>query len=118
MENHIIFFSGGKSSFTVAHLVKERHPDENIVLYFTDTKWEDNDLYRFINEASDKLQLPMLTQSMGINPIQLMYKQKVLFNSRIGQCSTILKMKTAADYLKKNKRPAIHEWRNEQYLKA
>lgn len=118
MKNHVIFFSGGKSSFTVAHLVKERYPRDNIVLYFTDTKWEDDDLYRFINEASDKLQLPMLTQSMGINPIQLMYKQKVLFNSRIGQCSTILKMKTAADYLKKNKRPAIHEWRNEQYLKA
>lgn len=118
MKNHVIFFSGGKSSFTVAHLVKERYPDDNIVLYFTDTKWEDEDLYRFINEASDKLHLPMLTQSMGINPIQLMFKQKVLFNSRIGQCSTILKMKTAADFLKKNKRPAIHEWHNEQYLKA
>lgn len=118
MKNHVIFFSGGKSSFSVAHFVKQRYPEDNIVLYFTDTKWEDEDLYRFIDEAADKLQLPMLTQSKGINPIQLMYKQRVLFNSRIGQCSTILKMKTAADYLKKNKVPEVHEWRNEQFLKA
>ncbi|WP_172369586.1 phosphoadenosine phosphosulfate reductase family protein [Sporosarcina jiandibaonis] len=118
MKNHIIFFSGGKASFTVAHLVKERHPNDNIVLYFTDTKWEDEDLYRFINEASDKLELPMLTHSMGINPVELMFKQKVVFNSRIGNCSSILKMKTAADFIKKGIVPKIESWRNWQHLKS
>lgn len=117
MKNNIVFFSGGKSSFTVAHWVKENFPNDNNVLYFTDTKWEDDDLYRFIHEASVKLEMPMIIQSKNLNPIQLMFKQKVLFNSRIGNCSTILKMKTASDYLKKNKIPEVNEIYNEQFLK-
>jgi hypothetical protein len=117
LKNHIIFFSGGLSSFTVADFVKEQYPNDNIVLFFTDTLIENSDLYRFIKEVSDKLELPMLTHSMGLTPIQLMFEQKVVFNNRIGNCSKYLKMKVAADYLKKGIVPAIEYWRNQQYLK-
>jgi len=116
-QNHIIFCSGGKSSFAVADYVKSNYPEDNIVLYFTDVMWENFDLYRFIDEASDKLQLPMLTHSRGINPIQLMFEQKVIFNSLIGACSRILKMEVASNYLKKNITPPIEKWRNKHYLK-
>lgn len=75
--NRIIFYSGGKSSFTVAHLVKERYPNDNIVLYFTDTLWEDEDLYRFIFEGADKLELPLLIHSKRQTPIELMYESKI-----------------------------------------
>lgn len=115
--NHIIFFSGGKASFTVADWVKSNYPDENIILYFTDTRWENEDLYRFIDEASDKLKLPMLTHSMGLNPIELMFEKKLVYNSRIGDCSKLLKMKVARDFLKKGIIPDHEEWRNKQYLK-
>lgn len=117
MKNHIIFFSGGKASFTVAHLVKERFPDDNIVMYFTDTLWEDEDLYRFIHEASDKLRLPMLKHSRGITPPQLMVQQRFMANSRVGTCSKILKMKVSSDYLKKGIVPEIEEWHNKKYLR-
>jgi 3'-phosphoadenosine 5'-phosphosulfate sulfotransferase (PAPS reductase)/FAD synthetase len=53
--NHIIFFSGGKASLATADYVKNTYPDDNILLYNTDTLWENEDLYRFINEPSDKL---------------------------------------------------------------
>lgn len=115
--NHIIFFSGGKSSFSVADWVKTNYPDDNIVLYFTDTKWEDKDLYRFIHEASTKLALPMLYHSMGLNPVELMFEKKLVFNSRIGDCSKILKMKVARDFLKKGIEPKEKYWVNKQYLK-
>ncbi|WP_419879438.1 hypothetical protein [Brevibacillus centrosporus] len=118
MRNHIIFFSGGKSSFSVADWVKTNYPSDNIVLYFTDTLWENFDLYRFIYEASDKLQLPMLIHSAGLNPVELMFERKLVFNSMIGDCSKVLKMRVAADFLKKGQRPAIEKWRNKQYLKA
>jgi hypothetical protein len=117
MKNRIIFFSGGKASFAVADFVKTQYPDDNIVLYFTDALWENEDLYRFINEASDKLQLPMLTHSAGLNPIQLMFEKKLVYNSMIGDCSKILKIKVASDFLKKGQKPAIEEWRNQNYLK-
>lgn len=115
--NRIIFFSGGKGSFKVAAHLKENYSNDNIVLYFTDTLWEHQDLWRFMFEVSDKLQLPLLIQSIGLNPIQLMAKKKILFNSRFGTCSIELKMKTAMRYFKKGIEPPIHLWHNKQYLK-
>jgi hypothetical protein len=117
MDNHIIFFSGGKSSFAVADYVKTHHPDDCILLYFTDTLWEDEDLYRFIYEASDKLELPLLYHSRGITPPQLMVMERFMFNSRVGNCSKKLKMKVSADYLKKGIVPEIEKWYNKDFLK-
>jgi hypothetical protein len=117
MQNHIIFFSGGKSSFSVAAFVKEKYPNDNILLYFTDTLWEDKDLYRFIYEASDKLELPMLTHSRGITPPQLMVQQKFMANNRVGTCSKELKMKISAHYLKKGIVPEVEKWYNKPFLK-
>jgi len=117
MQNRILFFSGGLSSFAVAHHLKETYPKDNIVLCFTDTLWEDEDLYRFIDEVSTKLKLPLLKHSSGIDPVELMIKQKIIFNSRMGNCSSILKMKVASDYLKKGKKPTNETWYNKQFLK-
>lgn len=117
MNNHIIFFSGGKSSFAVADYVKEHFPTDNIVLYFTDTLWEDEDLYRFIFEASDKLELPLLIHSRGITPPQLMVRQKFMANSRAGTYSRELKVRLAANYLKKGLVPEIEKWRNQNFLR-
>lgn len=117
MDNHIVFFSGGKSSFSVADYVKTHYPNDNIVLYFTDTLWEDEDLYRFIYEASDKLELPLLYHSRGITPPQLMVKQRFMANSRAGTCSKELKMKVSSDYLKKGIIPEIEKWHNKSCLK-
>lgn len=112
VRNHIIKFSGGKASFAVADFVKQNYPNDNIVLYFTDTLWEDPDLYRFIHEGSDKLQLPLLKHSRGITPAQLMVHQRFMANSRVGTCSKELKMKVASDYLKKGLVPEIEQWYN------
>lgn len=118
MKNHIIFFSGGTASFAVADYVKMRYPDDNILLYFTDTLFENEDLYRFIHEASDKLELPLLKHSMGITPIQLMFEKKMIYNNLIGDCSKLLKIKVASDFIRKGKKPKIEEWRNRHYLKT
>lgn len=117
MKNHIIFFSGGKASLAVADFVKESFPEDNILLYFTDTLWESPDLYRFIHEASYKLQLPLLIHGSGLNPIQLMFEKKLVYNSMIGDCSKILKQKVSRDFLKKGIRPVMEEWQNQQFLK-
>lgn len=118
MKNRVIFFSGGKSSFSVADYVKNKYPEDNILLYFTDTLWEDEDLYRFIHEASNKLKLPLLIHSRGITPPQLMVMQKFMANSRVGTCSKELKMKVAADYFKKGIVPEIEIWHNKHFLKS
>ncbi|KQY83675.1 hypothetical protein ASD24_29610 [Paenibacillus sp. Root52] len=117
LKNRIIFFSGGIASFATANWVKETYPNDNIILYFTDTLWEHPDLYRFNREVSDKLQLPLLTHSYGINPIQLMFEKRMVYNNMIGDCSKVLKMKVARNFLKKGIRPVSENWRNRIYLK-
>lgn len=52
---HVVFFSGGACSYCTAKRVIENVGKENVVLLFTDTKIEDEDLYRFIDEAAAAL---------------------------------------------------------------
>lgn len=116
--DRIIFFSGGLASFATAHYVKENFREDNILLLFTDTQWEDYDLYRFIYEVSDKLELPMLILKQGFNPLELMKKDNFLYNSRIARCSIALKVNPARRFIKKGKLTKIHEWYNKEYLKS
>lgn len=118
MNNQIVQFSGGKSSFAAAAWLKEKYPEDNIVLMFCDTMWEDADLYRFNEEVSNKLELPLLILSRGITPAQLMVQQKFMANNRVGTCSKELKVKVAMDYLKKGISPPIEKWINKQFLKS
>jgi len=117
LKNRIIKFSGGKSSFAVAAWVKENYPNDNIVLYFNDVLWEDEDLYRFNREVSDKLELPLIVQSRGITPPQLMVEKAFLANNRAGICSQELKIKVAQRFFMKGIVPEVEYWYNEQYLK-
>lgn len=118
MQNHIIMFSGGKSSFAVAAWVKDHFPNDSIVLYFTDTLWEDEDLYRFNEEVSAKLELPLIVHSLGINPPQLMIQQRFLANNRAGICSQELKIKVSMRFIKKGIVPPIEKWMNQQFLRT
>lgn len=118
MKNRIVMYSGGKGSFAVADYVKTHYPDDNILLYFTDTKWEHPDLYRFLYEGADALELPLLIHADGRDPVQLMFENRVLFNSRIGQCSIVLKAGVSSDYIRKGKVPNEEKWFNKEYLKS
>jgi len=50
---HVVQFSGGLCSFWAAHRVIAQHGRENVTLLFADTNMEDEDLYRFNQEACD-----------------------------------------------------------------
>jgi len=66
---------GGIASFAVASRVKEKYSEDNIKLYFTDTLWESEVVYQFNREVSDKSELSLVTHSIRLNPIQLMFEQ-------------------------------------------
>ena len=48
--DHIVFFSGGISSFFTAKRVAEKYGKERTRLLFTDTLYEHEDLYEFLKE--------------------------------------------------------------------
>lgn len=96
---HVVFFSGGACSYCAAKRVVEKFGKENVVLLFTDTKIEDEDCYRFIDEAAQKLDVKLIKIADGRTPFEVYKDNGFLGNNRIAPCSHILKQKTARDYI-------------------
>lgn len=99
---HIVMYSGGIGSWAAATRVIAEHGKENVILLFTDTLIEDEDLYRFLHETSRHLGCELVWLSDGRDPWQVFRDVRWIGNSRIAQCSHLLKQKEAAKYMKDN----------------
>jgi hypothetical protein len=88
---HLVMFSGGVCSWAAAKRVVERHGTDGVVLLFADTMMEDEDLYRFLNEAASNVGAPLIRIADGRNPWEVMRDKKFIANSRVDPCSKILK---------------------------
>lgn len=102
---HIVFFSGGIGSYGAAKRVAERHGTEDLILFFTDTKMEDPDLYRFLDEAAVSLGGELVKIADGRTPWDVFFDVKFLGNSRIDPCSKILKRDLAKKWVRDNFKP-------------
>lgn len=91
MTTRIVQYSGGAGSFAAAWSCIHQHGKENVVLLFSDTKMEDPDLYRFLEQTSSFLGVPVTSIADGRNPWQVFKDKRFLGNSRIDPCSRILK---------------------------
>jgi 3'-phosphoadenosine 5'-phosphosulfate sulfotransferase (PAPS reductase)/FAD synthetase len=92
---HIVFFSGGIGSFFTAKRVIEKEGKENVILLFTDTLIEDSDLYRFMDDVSSCFEIPITRLADGRTPWEVFKDVRYMGNSRIAQCSHLLKQKTS-----------------------
>jgi hypothetical protein len=101
---HIIAFSGGLNSFEVARLLCIEQPVSSVTCIFTDTKTEDSDLYRFMNQAINYLGCQFIHLKDGRNIWQVFKDERFMGNSRVDPCSRILKRQQFAKWLK-NKNP-------------
>lgn len=92
-QKHVVMFSGGIGSWAAAKRVAATHGTENLTLLFTDTMMEDEDLYRFIDEAAANVGVPLTRIADGRTPWQVFEDERFIGNSRIDPCSKILKRK-------------------------
>ncbi len=104
---HIVMFSGGIGSWMAAKRVKEQHGPENMILLFTDTLIEDEDLYRFILEAAENIGAPLVWIQDGRTPWQVFFDNGMMGNTKADLCSRILKRELADSWVKE--RFAPHE---------
>lgn len=110
---HIVMFSGGIGSWATAKIVAERYGTENLYLVFCDVKGssdnphigEDEDTYRFIKEAVENIGGNYVYLNEGRDIWQLFEDQNFIGNSRIANCSKILKQRPARRWLKENVNP-------------
>lgn len=103
---HVVMFSGGISSWATAKRVVAQYGAENTKLLFTDTKMEDEDLYRFLKEATEDVGAELVTLADGRTPWEVFFDERMLGNSRVDPCSKILKRQLARSWVEKHYKPS------------
>lgn len=92
-QSHVVMFSGGIGSWATGKRVAERQGTDNLYLLFADTLMEDEDLYRFLDEASANIGGRLIKVADGRTPWEVFKDVKYIGNTRIDPCSSILKRK-------------------------
>jgi hypothetical protein len=103
-------YSGGLGSWAAADRLREElgwaPPLADITLLFADTKMEDEDLYRFLNEGADAISCGVTRIEEGRDIWQVFRDERFLGNSRIDPCSRVLKRDFMRRWLTTNCDPA------------
>lgn len=102
-KKYVISYSGGLGSFMAAYLCQIKGLDFELV--FCDTRSEDFDLYRFLNETKVYFGKDIITLDYGVNIWQAQHIAFYQANSRIDPCSRMLKREQFKKYMKKNHKP-------------
>jgi 3'-phosphoadenosine 5'-phosphosulfate sulfotransferase (PAPS reductase)/FAD synthetase len=110
----VVMFSGGLGSWMTAKLVAEKYGTDNLTLLFADVKGdstsphvgEDEDTYRFINEAAANVGGELVAVKDGRDIWQVFKDDRFLGNSRLANCSKLLKQKPCREWLEANTDPA------------
>lgn len=101
----IVMYSGGCLSWAAAMRTIEHHGRDNVRLLFTDTKMEDEDLYRFLDESEKQLGVELIRIADGRNPWQVFKDRRMIGNTRVDPCSDQLKRKLGQKWLFDNYPP-------------
>lgn len=87
----VVQFSGGVGSWAAAGRTIERFGADNVTLLFADTKMEDEDLYRFLDDVEVDLGIEITRIADGRTPWDVFRDVRYIGNSRIDPCSMVLK---------------------------
>lgn len=106
MSAHVVMFSGGVTSWATARRVASEHGTSDLTLLFADTLIEDDDLYRFLDEAAADIGVPVTRVADGRTPRQVFWDRGFLGNTRIAPCSHLLKQEPCRKWLTENTDPS------------
>lgn len=101
----IVSVSGGLSSAATLLRCYELYPEDTIYPVFADTHWEDEDVYRFINDLVYLTGCRLVRLSVGKTPADVSEDQHMIFNSRVAKCTQVLKTQPILEYAKTLKAP-------------
>lgn len=100
--NRVVMFSSGIGSWAAAKRVVERYGADEVVLLFADTREEDEDNYRFLDEAAVNVGVPLIRVADGRTPWDVFFDVKFIGNSRVDPCSRVLKRELLRRWLEQN----------------
>lgn len=89
--NYVMSLSGGVASAVAADRAIQRYGREAVTLRFADTSWEDEDLYRFLDDLMLRWGGELHTIKDGRTPLEVAEDRQIIPNSQIAPCSSVLK---------------------------
>lgn len=107
-QHYVVQFSSGITSWAAARRVVDQCGKDAVTLLFADTLIEDEDNYRFLDEASANLEIPVTRIADGRSPWQVFRDERFIGNSRVDPCSKILKRKLLRKWMEENTSPETH----------
>ena len=96
---HIVSISGGSASAVAADRVIERYGSDSTILWFADTLYEDEDLYRFLIDLENRWDRKIVRYTDGRTPLQVAEDRKLIPNNWAAPCSYELKQKPFKEYI-------------------
>lgn len=106
---NVISFSSGLSSALAVERVLNRYGAKEASVIFLDTKIEDDDNYRFLNECKVRWNVPIVVLADGRTPYEVSRAERVIPNQRVAPCTFRLKIELFRKHLATLERPiTIH----------
>lgn len=99
---NVVMYSGGVGSWGAADRIAKMYGTEDLILLFSDTMIEDEDLYRFLYESAEQVGGTLIHLKDGRTPWEVFRDARFLGNNRVPLCSRVLKQEPAAKWLKEN----------------
>lgn len=122
---HIVMLSGGRSSFECLRRAIARYGRSRVQAWFLDTKVEDVDTYRFLDDTERVLRIRIQRFAEGRTPWEVFRDERFIGNSRADPCSKILKRGYAKKLLTArypdDPRVVLHlglDWQEEHRIKS
>lgn len=107
VKEHVVQYSGGICSFFAAKRVVEKFGADKVDLLFADTKIEDEDLYRFLEDTVAYLKCNLVKIQDGRTPWEVFRDKRFLGNTRVDPCSLVLKRELLWDHVNRHYRNAV-----------
>lgn len=101
----VVMFSSGAGSWAAARRVADQHGTDDLYLLFADVSMEDEDNYRFLHQAADDVGGELVIVKDGRDIWQVFKDDRFLGNSRLANCSKILKQRPSRAWLEENCTP-------------
>lgn len=119
---YVSSLSGGAASAVAHARAMERYGKENVVPWFADTLWEDDDLYRFLNDLEGFWNQKIIRHTEGINPLQVAENEGIIPNQKLAVCSRVLKQKPFKKFIEAYEKPVTVllglDWSEQHRMKA
>jgi hypothetical protein len=96
---HAVSLSGGLASALAAKRVIECYGRENVLLWFADVRYEDEDLYRFLHDFMSMIGGRLYWYTDGRTPLQVAEERKLIPCDLVAPCSYELKVRPFREFI-------------------